>query len=126
MRAVVLGLVGVVLAGQAWAGECPAGTVTMRDGGRALRVLEEARVEEKLEFSKAERSLMLVRMRGRLYTIDMQKSPGSSLIVGSAPGRISDDGPMAPRQWHKARPSHETYTIQVDGGPLSGSWEYTC
>ena len=130
MRAILIGLLGVVLGlTETSAGACkPEGAKLSGEDGRVLTIVKSARGDARIERGRgASRLLLAVKLGGKPYLLDLQAIPGvMSSVMTSDPGHKPGRFPVMPR-W---RPSDWTYddgeVLVVSGGALSGQWKVSC
>jgi len=123
MRAVVLGLVGVLVAGAVSAGECRPDRASLHSGAKTFKVAAASSFVD----DKSERVVLRGAVRAAPHVIDLQSTQGNSAFLTSYRGRRPDTGGM-PVRWSQApiRQLSSGGTIEVESGPLKGEWRVSC
>jgi hypothetical protein len=127
MRAVAVGLIGVVLAlGGAQAAECRAGHMKLENGEAVMSVSAVSYTETVFEGHKGQRTLFKGAIKGQPYIIDLQGVQGSSSFLTSYEGNKPDAGGMAVKWGRDASRWQDGSRVPVEDGPLKGMWRAVC
>lgn len=127
MRAVLLGLVGAVLAvGGAGAAECRAGHMTLTQGSKSFAVAAISDVRYTYDGHHGFRQIFRGTMDGRPYIVDMEGIQGNTSSLVSYPGRKPASGGRSPVWGGKPSGWKNGDTTMILAGPMNGDWRAIC